>query len=68
MPPGSAIYAIRFHVLAWDINCPSHIPQLFTLEETEAASAAMLARIAELEEQLAQRAPSKAKRRNSAGD
>ena len=58
MPPGSAIYltrAIRFRVLAWDINCPSHIPQLFTLEEVEAASAAMLARIAELEAQLAER-------------
>ena len=58
MPPGSAVYlmrAIRFRVLAWDINCPSHIPQLFTLEEVEAASAAMLARIAELETQLAER-------------
>jgi predicted pyridoxine 5'-phosphate oxidase superfamily flavin-nucleotide-binding protein len=58
MPEGSAVYltrAIRFRVLAWDINCPSHIPQLFTLEEVEAASAAMLARIAELEAQLADR-------------
>jgi predicted pyridoxine 5'-phosphate oxidase superfamily flavin-nucleotide-binding protein len=57
MPPGSAVYvtrAIRFRVLAWDINCPSHIPQLFTLEDVEAASAAMLARIAELEAQLAE--------------
>ena len=56
MPPGGAVYltrAIRFRVLAWDINCPSHIPQLFSLEEVEAASAAMLARIAELEGQLA---------------
>jgi len=58
MPEGSAIYltrAIRFRVVAWDINCPSHIPQLFTLEEVEAASTAMLARIAELEAQLAER-------------
>jgi len=58
MPEGSAVYltrAIRFRVLAWDINCPSHIPQLFTLEEVEGASAAMLARIAELEAQLAER-------------
>ncbi|MBA4096146.1 MAG: pyridoxamine 5'-phosphate oxidase [Rhodospirillum sp.] len=58
MPEGSAVYltrAIRFRVLAWDINCPSHIPQLFTLEEVEAASAAMLARIVELEAQLAER-------------
>ena len=58
MPAGSAVYltrAIRFRVLAWDINCPSHIPQLFTLEEVETASAAMLARIAELEAQLSAR-------------
>jgi len=58
MPEGSAVYltrAIRFRVLAWDINCPSHIPQLFTLEEVEAASTAMLARIAELEAQMAER-------------
>ena len=58
MPEGSAVYltrAIRFRVLAWDINCPSHIPQLFTLEEMEAASTAMLARIAELEAQMAER-------------
>jgi uncharacterized protein len=58
MLEGSAVYltrAIRFRVLAWDINCPSHIPQLFTLEEVEAASAAMLARIAKLEGQLAER-------------
>lgn len=58
VPPNNATYisrAIRFRVLAWDINCPSHIPQLFTLEEVEAASAAMLARIAELEAQLAER-------------
>jgi predicted pyridoxine 5'-phosphate oxidase superfamily flavin-nucleotide-binding protein len=60
MPEGSAVYvtrAIRFRVRAWDINCPSHIPQLFTLEQVEAASAAMLARIAELEAQLAERKP-----------
>lgn len=58
MPEGSAVYltrAVRFRVLAWDINCPSHIPQLFSLEEVEAASAAMLARIAELEAQLEER-------------
>ena len=58
MPEGSAVYltrAIRFRVLAWDINCPSHMPQLFTLEEVEAASAAMLARIAELEAELENR-------------
>lgn len=69
MPPGSATYvtrAIRFRVLAWDINCPSHIPQLFTLEEVEAASAAMLARIAELEAQVSQSAAAETKRRSPA--
>ncbi len=68
MPPGSATYvtrAIRFRVLAWDINCPSHIPRLFTMEEVEAASAAMLARIAELETQLSECASMKGKRRAS---
>ena len=58
MPEGSAVYItreIRFRILAWDINCPSYIPQLFTLDEVEAASAAMLARIAELEARLAER-------------
>ena len=56
MPEGSATYltrAIRFRVQAWDINCPNYIPQLFTADELEAASAAMLARIEELEGLLA---------------
>ena len=68
MQPGSATYvarAIRFRVLAWDINCPSHIPQLFTLDEVEAAGAAMLARITELEAQLSSKTGS-GKRRNPA--
>lgn len=63
MPPGSATYltrAIRFRVLAWDINCPSHIPRLFTLEEVEAASKRMLDRIAELEAHLSERKKRKA--------
>ena len=44
--------AIIFEVAAWDLNCPQHIPQLFSLADVEAASAAMLARIAELEAEL----------------
>jgi predicted pyridoxine 5'-phosphate oxidase superfamily flavin-nucleotide-binding protein len=67
MPPGSATYvtrAIRFRVLAWDINCPSHIPRLFSLEEVEAASRRMLDRIAELEAQLAERKKRKAPERS----
>lgn len=59
-PPTNAVHisrAIRFRVLAWDVNCPNHIPRLFTLEEVEAASKAMLDRIAELEAQLAKKKP-----------
>ncbi|MGH6890670.1 MAG: pyridoxamine 5'-phosphate oxidase family protein [Dongiaceae bacterium] len=74
MPSVSATYvarAIRFRVQAWDTNCPSHIPQLFTVEDVEAASAAMLARITELEAQLSQRtsrtaAPAKRRSKSSA--
>jgi uncharacterized protein len=44
---------IRFRVEGWDVNCPQHIPQLFTAEEVETAALAMLARIQELEEEVA---------------
>ena len=44
---------IRFRVEGWDMNCPQHIPQLFSAEEVEAATMAMLARIQELEEEVA---------------
>lgn len=44
--------AILFNLLAWDINCPQHIPQLFGEADIEAASAAMLDHIAELEAAL----------------
>ena len=45
--------AIRVTVEAWDVNCPSYIPQLFTVDEVEAAHAVMLDRITELEEEVA---------------
>jgi predicted pyridoxine 5'-phosphate oxidase superfamily flavin-nucleotide-binding protein len=45
--------AIRVTVEAWDVNCPSYIPQLFTVDEVEAAHAAMLNRIAALEAEVA---------------
>ena len=48
----AATRAIIFEVAAWDLNCPQHIPQLFSLADVEAASAAMLARIAELEAEV----------------
>src|SRR4029077_2029577 len=43
---------IVFAVGAWDINCPQHIPQLFSLADVEAAGRGMLARIAELEAEV----------------
>lgn len=55
-PPGfpkPVARAIRFRVEAWDINCPSHIPQLFTREALEAATRGMTARIEALEAELA---------------
>ncbi len=55
--------AILFRITAWDINCPQHIPQKFGEEVIQAAlekavaqaQEPLLARIAELEQQLAQR-------------
>ncbi|HVJ31840.1 MAG TPA: pyridoxamine 5'-phosphate oxidase family protein [Terriglobia bacterium] len=44
--------AIRLVVEAWDVNCPAYIPQLFAVDEVEAAHAAMLGRIAELEAEV----------------
>jgi predicted pyridoxine 5'-phosphate oxidase superfamily flavin-nucleotide-binding protein len=55
-PPRSRLRpqrVIRFRLEGWDVNCPQHIPQLFTAEEVEAAASAMLARIQELEEEVA---------------
>jgi hypothetical protein len=45
--------AILFKVLAWDTNCPQHIPQKFDAADVAAALAGRDARIAELEAQLA---------------
>ncbi|HVI86817.1 MAG TPA: pyridoxamine 5'-phosphate oxidase family protein [Dongiaceae bacterium] len=68
--------AIRVTVEAWDVNCPAYIPQLFTVDEVEAAHAAMLDRITELEERdagphhrVGRRSgdPEKAGRRRQAG-
>lgn len=44
--------AIRVEVEAWDVNCPSYIPQLFTVDEVEAAQQAVLDRIAALEAEV----------------
>ena len=43
---------IRFTVLAWDRNCPQHIPVRYEQEDVEAWLQERDARIAELEQQL----------------
>ena len=41
--------AFRFHVEAWDVNCPQHIKPRFTAEEIDSTVRALSDRIAELE-------------------
>ncbi len=41
--------AIRFHVEAWDVNCPQHITPRFTEEEVQSGVQALRHRLAELE-------------------
>ena len=40
---------LRFTVEAWDVNCPQHIPRLFSEREAEERERALRQRIAELE-------------------
>jgi uncharacterized protein len=54
-PPIGGIVAERsilFTLEAWDRNCQQHIPQLFALEDVEAAALPLHKRIAELEEEV----------------
>lgn len=44
---------ILFTILAWDTNCPQHIPQKFDAADVAAALASRDTRIAELEAELA---------------
>jgi predicted pyridoxine 5'-phosphate oxidase superfamily flavin-nucleotide-binding protein len=44
---------ILFNVLAWDANCPQHIPQRLDAAEVATALAERDRRIAELEAQVA---------------
>jgi predicted pyridoxine 5'-phosphate oxidase superfamily flavin-nucleotide-binding protein len=44
---------ILFKIVAWDTNCPQHIPQKFDAADVAAALASRDARIAELEAELA---------------
>ena len=48
--------AIVIRVVAWDANCPQHIPQLVDAAEVAAVIAERDAKIAELERRLAMRA------------
>jgi predicted pyridoxine 5'-phosphate oxidase superfamily flavin-nucleotide-binding protein len=45
--------AIVFAVDAWDANCPQHIRPRFTEEEVQATTSGLLARIEELEKEVA---------------
>ena len=51
--PARVERGMLIRVAGFDWNCPQHIPQLFTVEQVEAASRKMLDRIAELEAELA---------------
>lgn len=44
--------AIRIAVEAWDVNCPAYIPQLFSVDDVEAAHAGMLQHIEALEAEI----------------
>jgi len=51
--PARPSQVIVFRVLAWDANCPQHIPQRFEARDVAEAIAQRDARIAQLEEQIA---------------
>jgi uncharacterized protein len=58
LPPpdsGKVEQAIILRLVAWDENCPQHIPQLIHTAKVEGHIAALQARIAELEAQLRKR-------------
>jgi predicted pyridoxine 5'-phosphate oxidase superfamily flavin-nucleotide-binding protein len=49
--------AILFHISAWDVNCPQHIPQMLPADDVIAAINDRDARIASLEAELSQLRP-----------
>jgi predicted pyridoxine 5'-phosphate oxidase superfamily flavin-nucleotide-binding protein len=56
MPAGyraRAEQVMLFTVLAWDVNCPQHIPQRFEAADVEAAIQSRDRRIAALEAEVA---------------
>ncbi len=50
--PADPQRVLRFHVEAWDVNCPQHIPRLFTEDEVAAREQKLRDRIAELEAEI----------------
>ncbi len=50
---GRAERAFLFEITTWDVNCPQHIPQMFTLETVELATSKLTRRIQELETEVA---------------
>ncbi len=50
--PGVVERAILFSVEAWDVNCPQHIHQRFSMREVAPVIQELRARIAELESQV----------------
>lgn len=51
---GKPEQAMVFEIDAWDVNCPQHIPRKFSQDELNERSAVLLARIADLEGELAE--------------
>ena len=51
--PGRIERAVLVAVEAFDWNCPQHITPRYSADEVRAATAPLLARLAELEERLA---------------
>jgi uncharacterized protein len=50
---GKPEQAMVFEIDAWDVNCPQHIPRKLSQDELNERSAVLLARIADLEGELA---------------
>ncbi|MBN8873016.1 MAG: pyridoxamine 5'-phosphate oxidase family protein [Rhodospirillales bacterium] len=68
MPMGyraQAEAAILFEIIAWDLNCPQHIPQKFDAADVAAAIQVRDARIADLEAELAAQKAQNAKERQA---
>ena len=47
--PGQPERALVFHVQAWDVNCPQHIPRLYSEAQIAPRSAELQTKVAALE-------------------